>query len=419
MIFWCGISFTMMGMAIMASAPWYFIAFIGIFVLIGAGLAAGLILTHYQRWRIGKATLTASPASVEGGDIVTLRLQIERADLGNRDVHFALESQQEDDGWTTRQSLRKVAPLHSALRQASVSFTLPDDARPSSARWRCHASAKIDGLKFAPSECDVTVHRSAKASGASVDAVTLNASQDSFVSLPSEVIPTGATEIAPGVWQWRNTSRALQVIGLILLGFALFWLWNTSDFGLLRVLTARGGISWGTIGVGLFGLPFLVGGIVVLALALSLLTLRTSAVARRGEIATKIHALGKCWSAQTILAGEITMLQASASMSSGPTVLRYALAARTARGAAALPVVAKSLDELAAQARWLAGILEIPDAIFDPQLMDSDEPRIVNSVETSQREQIGRWVGRLVGGSFALGFAGFGLIFVWSLWSAR
>ena len=409
----------MMGIAIKTSAPWYFIAFIGIFVLIGAGLAVGLVLTHYQRWRIGKATLTASPASVEGGDVVTLRLQIERADLGNRDVHFALESQEEDDGWTTRQSLKEVAPLHSALRQASVSITLPDNARASSARWRWQANAKIDGLKFAPSECDVTVRRNAKASGPSVDAIALNASQDSFASLTPEIVPTGATEIVRGVWQWSSTSRALQVIGLILLGFALFWLWNTSDFGLVRALTARDGISWGTVGVALFGLPFLVGGIVVLALALSLLTLRTSAVARRGEIVTEIHALGRTWSTQIVRASEIAMLQASASMSSGPTVLRYALAARTARGASMLPLVAKSIDELAAQARWLAGILEIPDVIFDPQLMNSDEPRIVSPVETSQRKKIGRWVGRLVGGSCALGFVGFALIFVWSLWSAR
>jgi hypothetical protein len=208
-------------------------------------------------------------------------------------------------------------------------------------------------------------------------------------------------------------------VGLVLLGFALFWLWNIGDSGLPHALTTRADVSWGSLGIALFSLPFLVGGMVLLALALLLLTLRTTAVARRGEIVTEVHALGRTWSTQTIRASEIEMLQASASISSGPRVIRYALAVRTARGAIVLPVVARNVAELAAQARWLAGILGVTDVIFDPQLMDSDEPKVISSAEASQREQMGRWVGRLIAGSFALGFVGFALIFVWSLSSAR
>ena len=61
-------------------------AFVSVFALIGVGLLVALITGHYQRWRTGKMTLSASPTRLTGGETVTLTLQM-RA-MSSLDVTF-------------------------------------------------------------------------------------------------------------------------------------------------------------------------------------------------------------------------------------------------------------------------------------------------------------------------------------------
>lgn len=426
-LFWCGVSFTMMFVAIKGPAPWYAIAFISIFVLVGVGLLYWLLATHYHRWRTGRVKLTASPHTVAGGETVALRFDIERGDFAGRTVNFSLELQESDDGWTTRETMKATGVLHAALRQAIAQITLPANARSSSNSWRWQANAHVDGLQYSSAECGLVVHRNAEASGPSKDTVTLE-TVEAFSSVASartasSGAPTGVREIAAGVWQWQQSSTALRVIGVVVLVFAFFWLRSTGDFGLIRSLASPRGWSWGALGVALFSLPFLAGGLVMLVIGLGLITHSVGATARRGEISTVARAFGRQWATQTLRASDIQRLQATASMSSGPTVLRYSLAARTARGAMQLPFTAKSIegeaDSLIEQARWLARALGIAEVQFDPDTLASDEPRLSNTTQEQARARIGSLMGRLIGGAFALGLIGFALLFVWSLWSAK
>lgn len=123
-------------LALRSAAPWYAIAFTGVFVLIGAGLLYWLLVTHYQRWRTGRVKLSVMPDAVAGGESVTLRFDIERDNFAGRLVHFALELQENDDGWSTRDTLKATCVLHAALRQATAKITLPVNARSSSNSWR-------------------------------------------------------------------------------------------------------------------------------------------------------------------------------------------------------------------------------------------------------------------------------------------
>ena len=92
-----------------------------------------------------------------------------------------------------------------------------------------------------------------------------------------------------------------------------------------------------------------------------------------------------------IRASEIDRFQAAASMTSGPTVLRYALAVRTARGAITLPITTKSIDgsdakdglSLIARAQWLAGVLGIPGVSFDPRQWPATNRRCAISPQNS------------------------------------
>lgn len=432
-LFWCGVSFTMMFVAVKGPAPWYAIAFISIFVLIGVALLYWLLATHYQRWRTGRVKLSASPQAVSGGETVTLRFDIERDDFAGRTVNFSLELQESDDGWTTRDTLKATGVLHPALRQATAHITVPANARSTSHSWRWQTSAHVDGLQYSNAECGVVVHRNEQASGPSKDTVTLEAAAtvgafDAVGSVAAarataSAAPKGAREIATGVWQWHLSSTALRVVGVVILVFAFFWLRSTGDFGLIRSLASPRGWSWGALGMALFSLPFIAGGLVMLVIGLALVTHRLGATVRRGEIKTTASALGMQWDAQTLRAGDIQRLQATASMASGPTVLRYSLAARTARGAVTLPFTAKSIDgepdSLIEQARWVARALGINDVQFDPETMASDEPKLLNISQEQARTRISGLIGRVIGGAFALGLIGFALVFVWSLWSAR
>ncbi len=429
-IFWCGVSFTMMFAAIKGAAPWYAIAFIGVFVLVGVVLLYWLLATHYQRWRTGRVSLTVSPNGVAAGEAVTLRFDIASDDFAGRPVNFSLELQESDDGWTTRDTLKATGVLHAALRQASVRIVLPANARSSSPGWRWQASAHVDGLRYSNAECAVVVQRSEAASAPSKDTVLLDANpgvNDFTIRAQPHAAatgaPAGAREIATGVWRWQQSSLALRAIGALVLAFAAFWLRGTADFGLIRSLATPHGWSWGGLGVALFSLPFVAGGLVMLAIGLALLTHRVSATARRGEVVIVTRAFGRPWHTQTLRSTDIQRLQAAASLSSGPTVLRYSMAARTARGALMLPFTARSIDEgagsLTEQARWLARVLGMGEVQFDPDTLASDEPRLRNLTQEQARSRVGGLIGKLLGGAFALGLIGFALLFVWSLWSAR
>lgn len=420
----------MMFVAVKGAAPWYATAFISVFALIGVALLYWLLATHVHRWRTGRVSLAASPDGVAAGEAVTLRFDIASDHFAGRVVNFSLELQESDDGWTTRDTLKGAGVLHAALRQASTRITLPANARSNSPGWRWQASAHVDGLQYSNAECTVVVLRSEQASAPSKDTVMLDANPgiDDFGKLaPSHAsassAPAGAREIATGVWQWRQSSKALRVIGAIMLVFALFWLRSTGDFGLIRSLASPNGWSWGALGVALFSLPFLAGGLVLVAIGLALVTHQVGATARRGEIVTTVHAFGRQWSAQTLRAGDVQRLQAVASLSSGPTALRYSLAARTAKGALTLPFTARSIDEgadsLIGQARWLARVLGIGEVQFDPDTLASDEPRLRNLAQEQTHARVGSLIGKLVSGAFALGLVGFALLFLWSLWSAK
>jgi len=432
-IFWCSISFTMMVVVVRGPAPWYAVAFVSIFVLIGAGLLYWLLATHYQRWRTGRVRLTVTPDTLPAGDDVTLRFDVERDDFAGRTVQFTLELQESDDGWSTRDTLHATGVIHAALRQTTTKITLPDGARASGNNWRWLASAHLHGMPYSNAECVVFVQPSEQALGPSKETVTLTTvtATDSSAAfgertrgaIHTVAAPDGVREVSPGVWQWHQSSTALRVIGALLLVFAWFWLRGTGDFGLIRTLMSSHGWSWASIGMMLFSLPFVVGGLLLLMLSLALLTHRLGATVRRGEITVTTAAFGMRWNSFTLRARDIQRLQATASMSSGPTVLRYGLAARTANGAVRLPFTAREIDgapqSLMQQARWLAGAMGISEIQFDPDTMASDVPLARNASQEETRAHLGKLIGRAIGVAFALGMIGFALIFVWSLWSAR
>jgi len=430
-LFWCAISFTKFYVSLSGRAPWYAVAFVSIFVLIGVALLVSLVATHYQRWRTGKTSLTVSPARLAGGETVTLTFQIASDDFAGRNVNFKLDLEEDDDGWSTRQSFTQTGALHAALRQATARISLPPNARASSNSWRWQASAHVDGLKYSTAECAVEVMRSAEASGPSKDTVALDAGIGFTIpatrAAATASAPPNAREIAPGSWQWHESSNGLRVVGIIILVFAFFWLRSTGDFGLIRSLAAGRGFSWGLVGAALFSLPFIAGGIMLLGIGIALLGMRMRGTARRGELLIDSRFLFWGWHVIRVRASDIDRFQAASSMSSGPTVLRYSLAARTARGAVRIPLTAKSVDGsdpkdgpgLVARARWLAGVLGIPGASFDPETMASDEPLLRDVALEDRRNLFGRALGRMFGGAFALGLVGFALLFVWSLWSSR
>ena len=126
--------------------------------------ARGVITGHYQRWRTGKMTLSASPTRLTGGETVTLTLQIASDEFAGRNVQGSSISTRPDDGWSTRQTLTQTGTLHAALRQATARITLPANARASSNSWRWQASAHVDGPGTQPLSaslrlCTVLKHR--------------------------------------------------------------------------------------------------------------------------------------------------------------------------------------------------------------------------------------------------------------------
>ena len=405
-VFWCAISFTMLGVVWQSSAPLSTLGFVSLFALIGLGLLAFLIKSHYDRWRVGNTKLAAHPASVVCGDAVTLDFQVDNDNFAGQSVKFELLGQLDDDGWTTRQTITQTATIQPALRHATARLTLPENAKESSGAWRWRATAALAKYPGVKAEQDVSVSAGPLADAPSADAFAL----DQFTK---PQLPQGAVEIAPGVWTWRGRPRLVRVIGLVLLAFTAFWLWNTAGFA----LPPRGSDD-GTaaqmmgVAIALFGLPFWIGGILLFGLGLAILTFTQSATARASELQIVSRVLGKTMSTEVLRATDISSLQATASMSSGTKVMSYGLAARTELGTVDLPFSAKTVDELAMQARWLCDTLALSNVRFDPQVMNSDVRKRPQPQSAQTRIHMGRWIGRVMGITFALAVAAFVVIFI-------
>ena len=405
-LFWCAISFTIVGVVWQSSAPLSTLGFVSLFALIGLALLAFLIKSHYERWRVGHTTLVARPIAVVGGDTLTLDFRVDNDNFAGQPVKFELLGQVDDDGWTTQQTITQTATIQPALRQATVRLTLPENAKPSGGAWRWHATAALAKYPRVKIELDVSVSAGPLTDAPSADAFVLD---HSSVQRP----PQGAVEISPGVWTWRSRSRVVRVVGLVLLAFAAFWLWNTAGIA----VPPRGsddGTAAQMMGVAitLFGLPFWLGGIVMFGLGLAIFTFKQSATARVGELQIVGSALGKTMSMDVLRAADISSLQATASVSSGSRVMSYGLAARTESGAVDLPFSANTIEELAMQARWLCDALGVSDVRFDPQVMSSDVRKRADAKTDQTRSRIGHWIGRVMGISFALAVAAFVVIFI-------
>jgi hypothetical protein len=410
--FWCTISFLVLGTMIRSSAPWPALAFCGVFVVT---LVVGLILSHIQRWRLGRANLVADPALIEDGDRVTLHLQLERNVFDTREVKFELALQEEDDGWTTRRSEARTALLHAGALTTSAQFVIEANAPHTTANRRWHASAVVRGMRFASVDCDVTVKRSERARLPSDETFSLNA----LAATNDAAAPDGAREIAPGVWTWTHTYATLRGIGVFLLCFACFWLWGSSKsvFADLIALVRARGNPLGSLGALLFHLPFLIVGIAIFIAALSALTHRFKCEARHGQVRVRASVLGRQLYERTIAAEDITHFQAGSWLTSGNAVLRYSLVARTERGAAVLPIEATGTDALAASARWLATVMGCPSKRFDPVMMDSSEPRLILSSDARKAISFTGMFKSVLNAAFMIGVAGFALLLLGVLWA--
>ena len=404
-VFWCAISFTMATLVWQSPEPPYVRAFISIFVLIGVGLLVFLIKSQYDRRRVGKATLVVRPVAAVAGDTLTFGFQVDRDDHAGQPVKFELLGQVDDDGWATRQTITKTSVIKPALRRATAHLKLPDNATASGSSWRWHATAALEKYPLAKATQDITV---------SAGPLTEAPSSDAFVIDPAGagVPPPGAHEITTGVWRWRSRSHRIQGIGLALLAFAAFWLWNTAGFA----LPPRGsddGTAAQLIGAALvlFSLPFWIGGVVLAGLGLVMLTFSQTATARTGEVELVVNALGMTLSTDTLSASDITLMQATASMSSGPNVMRYGLAARTESGVVDLPFSARTTDDLTMQASWLVDVLAVSAVRFDPQVMGADLRKRTRAKDDQTRHRIGRWIKLAMGISGALAVIAFVTIF--------
>jgi hypothetical protein len=377
-VFWCAVSFTVLSQALNSSTPWAWMLFMVGMTLPGVLTLLWLITTHYQRWRLGRTTLTASPDAVTCGETLQLRLALTRADLGPRSVRFRLQLQESDEGWRTVQTLEQLGQLHPGVPWVNGAITLPADAKPSRSGWRWRAVAVIEGYRLATTECIVTVKRAPYTGQPSPAAVTLDtapATSAPFGRAADARAPAGAQETAPGTWRWSQTYGVLKGVGGVLLLFSGFWLWHTLRGTWPELLALRHDASLRVVGAVLFQVPFWAAGMAVAMVGLGLLSAQFRATARAGSVTVSVHALGRTWITMPVNASDIELLQPAPSLVNSGKVLSYALAARTATGVVTLPMKSDSAAELLPQARWLAAVLGRAGLRFDPAVMSEDEPR--------------------------------------------
>ena len=438
-IFWCAISFTMFGVTLKSGESIFAIAFTGVFVLLGLALLAFLLAQLYQRLRVGKTTLLASPALVQLGDTVTLTFQSGRTFDDSQTVHFTLITERYDgEDWIAISTAKGSATLHASLTSTSTRMVVPPPsvADTATAKLRARATACLGSWKLAITECPVSISvddrpwtPSSLAAPLSVDTpaeATGEASPFPNVAA-AESAPSGAQEITPGVWQWTLRSRIVQVVGAVLLVFSFFWWHNIGLSQLLRdVFSSQARSShasrWALAEAGLmlFQVPFVVAGVFCTLLGLALLFGRIVAVVRPGEVSYRVRALGRTAYEQSVPASAIVALHPTPfySSSTGSTattsIASFALAARTADTVTWLPITAPSIAEIAERARWLASRLGVGHILFDPQPAGSTTlvARDANGEPALKRASpVGRLFLRAMGISTALALVGFAILF--------
>lgn len=420
-LFWCAVSFTVLSQILKSSTPWGWIAFGVGMTLPGVLLALGLIAAHYQRWRVGRTTLAASPDVVTCGEKVQLRLDLARDDVGPRSVRFKLELQQDDDEWRTVQTLEHIGQLHPGLTWVSGAIALPEDARPSQRGWRWRAVAVIEGFRLATAECIVTVKRapaSGQPSPAAISLDTARAAATPSAAATDAQAPTGAQETAPGTWNWSQTPGLLRVVGGVLLLVSGVWLWHTLRGTVPELQALRDGAGLRALGALLFQVPFWAAGLAVATGGLGLLSARVLASARAGRITVSVRALGRTWVTLPLNASDITLLQPAPGLVNNGKALNYALAARTTTGVVTLPMKSDTAQGLLPQARWLARVLDTENLRFDPVVMNDDEPRsakfdwVPPPNQWQQFAGFGRTLKLLMAVCIGLGATGFALQFL-------
>ncbi|TXT36299.1 MAG: hypothetical protein FD135_4391 [Comamonadaceae bacterium] len=420
-VFWCTVSFAVLSQTLKASTPWGWLLFAVGMTLPGVVILLWLIATHYQRWRVGRITLVASPDVVTCGEKLHLRLELARTDLGPRDVRFKLELQESDEGWRTVQTLEHLGQLHPGVPWVNGAITLPADAKPSQRGWRWRVVAVLEGFRLATAECIVTVKRAPVVAQASPAAVTLDIAPAASVpngAAADARAPAGAQETAPGTWCWSQTYGLLKVVGGVLLLLSGFWLWHTLRGTWPELLALRHDASLRVVGALLFQVPFWAAGMAVAMVGLGLLSAQFRATAQVGSVTVTVHALGRTWITMPVNASDIELLQPAPSLVNNGKVLSYALAARTATGVVTLPMKSDSAAELLPQARWLAAVLGRDGLRFDPVVMSADEPRFAMFDRVQPLDQwqqlsgLGRTLKRLMTVCMGLGILGFVLQFL-------
>lgn len=426
-VFWCTVSFTVLSQAMKSSTPWGWLLFILGMTLPGVLMLLWLIATHYQRWRLGHITLVASPEAVTCGEKLHLRLELAGTDLGPRSVRFKLQLQESDEGWTTVQTLEQLGQLLPGVPWVNGTITLPTDAKPSQPGWRWRAVAVIEGFRWAPAECIVTVKRAPYTGQPSPATVTLDIASAASAPLRTATdarAPAGAQEAAPGIWRWHQTYGLLKVAGGVLLLFSGFWLWHTLRSTWPDLLALRLGVNLRVVGALLFQVPFWAAGLATATVGLALLGAQFRATARVGSVTVSLHALGRTWITLPVNASDIELLQPAPGLVNNGKVVNYALAARTATGVVTLPMKADSAAKLLPQARWLAAVLGRDGLRFDPAVMSADEPRLAMFERLPPPHQwqqltgLGRTLKRLMSACIGLGVLGFALQFL-GAWLSR
>lgn len=376
---WCGGSFPIaynVWVGNFAGNTWGVRLFIVPFVAIGAGVLYWLVIQIVHRQRVGDATLHVSPSVAHAGDSIRLSLHTERGFTDTHDVQFKLVVERNDDGWSVVSSVQGSAVLHAQLRSASATLTVPPEARESSHRFRCRAQAEVQPWKHAPFMADVAITASDTPYTQSTGAVSLS-SDDPFAGgfgARQASPPRGAREIAPGVWQWTERSRVLQVLGVILLVFAGFWLRTTLPWDVVRRF-AQGvaNVDLHVTGGLLFSLPFAVGGLSMAALGLALLLGYARYTVERGGLNADACAIGMVFFSRRLTLADVRVFQPCVFARTNTKVSTYTMAARTASGQIRwYPFTARTPDDLRELAHWIAQRAGLVDAVFDPEMFDQD-----------------------------------------------
>jgi hypothetical protein len=230
--------------------------------------------------------------------------------------------------------------------------------------------------KHAPCDANVTITATDTSYSQSPDTVPLSLG-DTFVrgtGVAKASPPRGAREITSGVWRWSERSRALQVLGLALAGISIFWLRSALPWDAIRRLSdGLVNVNLHVAGELLFGLPFLLGGLLMGALGLTLLFGYTRYTVERGGLIAEACALGIVFLSRRMGLTDVRVFQPSVFARTNAKASSYTMIGRTAAGQTLwYPFTAKTLDDLRNLAHWVVQRAGLTDVAFDPQLFDED-----------------------------------------------